>query len=321
MLAIACPGQGSQTPGFLSPWLDLPGVREHLEQLSDRAGTDLVKHGTVSDEETIKDTAVAQPLIVAAGLVTARLLLEGHTLTAATVVAGHSVGELTASAVAGALTEDDAVAFVRVRANAMASAAATTPTGMSAVLGGDPDEVAARLAELGLTAANANGGGQVVAAGTLEQLAALTADPPAKARVIALKVAGAFHTIHMAPAVTALEELRTSLAPTDPVATLMSNHDGLPVASGEGNLDSLIAQVSRPVRWDLCMDTMQGMGVTGLVELSPAGTLTGLARRGMRGTATLAVKSPEDLDAARGFILEHSRTTDLDPSLTPEGPQ
>ncbi|MDQ0735187.1 ACP S-malonyltransferase [Arthrobacter agilis] len=321
MLAIACPGQGSQTPGFLSPWLELPGVREHLEQLSDRAGTDLVRHGTVSDEETIKDTAVAQPLIVAAGLVTARVLLEGSVLTAATVVAGHSVGELTASAVAGALSEDDAVAFVRVRATAMAAAAASVPTGMSAVLGGDAEEVQGRLAELGLTAANANGGGQVVAAGTLEQLAELAADPPARARVIALKVAGAFHTAHMSPAVTALEALRPSLAPTDPVATLMSNFDGRPVATGEGNLDSLIAQVSRPVRWDLCMESMQAMGVTGMIELSPAGTLTGLAKRGMRGTATLAVKSLEDLDAARSFLEEHSRTTDLDPSLTSEGPQ
>ncbi len=321
MLAIACPGQGSQTPGFLSPWLELPGVREHLEQLSDRAGTDLVRHGTVSDEETIKDTAVAQPLIVAAGLVTARVLLEGSVLTAATVVAGHSVGELTASAVAGALSEDDAVAFVRVRATAMAAAAASVPTGMSAVLGGDAEDVQGRLADLGLTAANANGGGQVVAAGTMEQLAELAADPPARARVIALKVAGAFHTSHMSPAVTALEALRPSLAPTDPVATLMSNFDGRPVATGEGNLDSLIAQVSRPVRWDLCMESMQAMGVTGMIELSPAGTLTGLAKRGMRGTATLAVKSPEDLDAARSFLEEHSRTTDLDPSLTSEGPQ
>ncbi|WP_298251336.1 ACP S-malonyltransferase [uncultured Arthrobacter sp.] len=321
MLAIACPGQGSQTPGFLSPWLDLPGVRDQLEHLSDRAGLDLVRHGTVSDEETIKDTAVAQPLIVAAGLVTARLLLADHVLTASTVLAGHSVGELTASAVAGALTEEDAIAFVRVRANAMAEAAAATPTGMSAVLGGDPDEVTDRLSHLGLTVANANGGGQVVAAGTLEQLSALGEDPPARARVVPLKVAGAFHTHHMSPAVTALEDLRGSLTPTDPVATLISNYDGKPVIRGDGNLDSLIAQVSRPVRWDLCMESMQHMGITGLIELSPAGTLTGLAKRGMRGTAALAVKSPEDLEAAHAFIEEHSRTTDPDPSITAEGSQ
>jgi [acyl-carrier-protein] S-malonyltransferase len=306
VLAIVCPGQGSQTPGFLAPWLELPGVREHLEALSDAAGLDLVAHGTVSDEETIKDTAVAQPLIVAAGLVAARQLLDTGALTAATVVAGHSVGEITASAVAGALTEDDAVTFVRERANAMARAAAAAPTGMSAVLGGDPDDVAQVLAGLGLTAANANGGGQVVAAGTLEQLAELTANPPAKARVIPLKVAGAFHTSHMEPALSVLEALRPSLSPAEPLPTLLSNFDGAAVVSGEANLDSLIAQVSRPVRWDACMETMTGMGVTGILELPPAGTLTGLAKRGMRGVPSLALKSPEDLAAARAFVAEHS---------------
>lgn len=319
MLAIVCPGQGSQTPGFLSPWLELPGVPEHLESLSDQAGLDLVRHGSISDEETIKDTAVAQPLIVAAGLVTARVLLGNRPMTAATVVAGHSVGEVTASAIAGALSEQDAAAFVRVRATAMAQAGAVVATGMSAILGGDPDDVAEVLARHGLTAANANGGGQVVAAGTLDQLAALTADPPAKARVIPLKVAGAFHTHHMSPAVAALQELRPTLAPLDPVATLLSNYDGAPVTSGDGNLDSLIAQVSRPVRWDLCMAQLQQMGVSGVVEFSPAGTLTGLMKRGMRGTPTLAVKSPEDLDAAASFIEEHSRTPDPVNSPIAEG--
>ena len=306
MLAIVCPGQGSQTPGFLAPWLELPGVREHLEALSDAAGLDLTAHGTVSDEETIKDTAVAQPLIVAAGLVAARQLLDTGALTAATVVAGHSVGEITASAVAGALTEDDAVAFVRERANAMARAAAAAPTGMSAVLGGDPDEVGRLLSGLGLTAANANGGGQVVAAGTLAQLEELSANPPDKARVIPLKVAGAFHTAHMEPALSVLEALRPSLSPAQPLPTLLSNYDGAAVVSGEANLDSLIAQVSRPVRWDACMETMTSMGVTGILELPPAGTLTGLAKRGMRGVPSMALKSPEDLAAARAFVAEHS---------------
>lgn len=309
MLAILCPGQGSQTPGFLAPWLDLPSVREHLGALSDAAAVDLVRHGTVSDEEAIRDTAVAQPLIVAAGLVASRVLFGDTPLTTATVVAGHSVGEVTASAIAGALSEEDSITLVRTRAQAMAAAAALTPTGMSAVLGGDPHDVVSTLGRYGLTAANANGAGQVVAAGTLDQLAALAAAPPPKSRVIPLKVAGAFHTHHMAPAVEALEELRPSLTPAVPLATLLSNYDGEPVASGETNLDSLIAQVSRPVRWDLCMERLQEMGVTGVLELPPAGTLTGLAKRGMRGTAALAVKSPEDLDAARSFIEEHSRTS------------
>ncbi|GAB3527215.1 ACP S-malonyltransferase [Arthrobacter monumenti] len=306
VLAIVCPGQGSQSPGFLSPWLELPGVKEHLERLSDSAQLDLVKHGTESDADTIKDTAVAQPLIVAAGLVTARVLLEGTSAaakgTSGVVLAGHSVGEITASALAGALTEDDAIAFVRERANAMADAAARTPTGMSAVLGGNPEEVLAAIDNAGLTAANANGGGQTVAAGTLEQLQNLADNPPAKARVIPLKVAGAFHTRHMAAAADALEALRPRLSPKTPSLPLLSNYDGGPVTTGEENLDSLIAQVSRPVRWDLCMEQFKTMAVSGLIELPPAGTLAGLAKRGMPGVATAALKTPDDLDAAREMI-------------------
>jgi [acyl-carrier-protein] S-malonyltransferase len=306
VLAIVCPGQGSQTPGFLSPWLEVPGVAEHLAELSSIAGLDLAAHGTVSDEATIKDTAVAQPLIVAAGLVAARALSGREPLDLSTVVAGHSVGEITASAIAGALSEADAITFVRERANAMAQAAARTETGMSAVLGGDPDEVLAAIGQARLTPANANGGGQVVAAGTLPQLQALAENPPAKARIIPLKVAGAFHTLHMEPAIEALEALRPQLSPASPVLTLLSNYDGEPVPGGEENLDSLIAQVSRPVRWDLCMEEMLSVGVTGLLELPPAGTLTGLAKRGMKGVATMALKTPEDLEAARAFIAEHT---------------
>ena len=305
MLAIVCPGQGSQTPGFLSEWLDVDGVREHLAALGEITGRDLIEHGTVSDEETIKDTAVAQPLIVAAGLVTARALF-GERIPANAVLAGHSVGEITASALAGALSEDDAMNFVRVRANAMAEAAAATPTGMAAVLGGDPQEVLDRLAELGLTPANANGGGQTVAAGTMEQLAALGENPPAKARVIPLKVAGAFHTAHMAPAVGVLQELAETLAPSEPSTALLSNYDGQAVESGAANLESLVAQVSRPVRWDLCMQTLAAQGVTGILELAPAGTLVGLARRGLKGVKGMALKTPADLDAAREFIAEHT---------------
>ncbi|MFJ2468983.1 MULTISPECIES: ACP S-malonyltransferase [Micrococcaceae] len=305
MLAIVCPGQGSQTPGFLTEWLDVDGVPEHLQALSSITERDLTAHGTTSDEETIKDTAVAQPLIVAAGLVTARALF-GSSLPAGAVVAGHSVGEITASALAGALDEADAMNFVKVRANAMAEAAAATPTGMAAVLGGDPDEVLAMLDELGLTPANANGGGQIVAAGTMEQLAALGENPPAKARVIPLKVAGAFHTAHMQPAVGILEELAGTITPKEPAETLLSNFDGKAVADGQANLDSLVAQVSRPVRWDLCMQTLAEAGVTGVLELAPAGTLVGLARRGLKGVKTLAVKSPADLEAAKAFIAEHT---------------
>lgn len=304
MLAIVCPGQGSQTPGFLNDWLHVAGVRDHLQDLSVITDRDLIAHGTESDEETIKDTAVAQPLIVAAGLVTARALL-GDTLPPNTVLAGHSVGEITASALAGALSEGDAMTFVRERANAMAEAAAEQPTGMAAVLGGDPQEVLDAIEQHGLTAANANGGGQTVAAGTMEQIKALSQNPPAKARVIPLKVAGAFHTEHMSPAVGVLKELSAKLDPADPAVPLLSNYDGKPVADGKSNLQSLVAQVSRPVRWDQCMEQLAAMGVTGILELAPAGTLVGLARRGLKGVKTLALKSPEDLEDARKFVNEH----------------
>jgi len=288
----------------LNDWLHVAGVRDHLQDLSVITDRDLIAHGTESDEETIKDTAVAQPLIVAAGLVTARALL-GDTLPPNTVLAGHSVGEITASALAGALSEGDAMTFVRERANAMAEAAAEQPTGMAAVLGGDPQEVLAAIEQHGLTAANANGGGQTVAAGTMEQIKALSENPPAKARVIPLKVAGAFHTERMAPAVGVLKELSAKLDPADPAVPLLSNYDGKPVADGKANLASLVAQVSRPVRWDQCMEQLAAMGVTGILELAPAGTLVGLARRGLKGVKTLALKSPEDLEDARKFVNEH----------------
>lgn len=305
MLAIVCPGQGSQSPGFLSPWLELPGVEAQLNALSDAAGIDLITHGTVSDAETIKDTAVAQPLIVAAGLVAASALLDTPLTSLNVVVAGHSVGEITAAALTGTLSNKDAMAFVRERANRMAEAAAVTPTGMAAVVGGDPEEVLAAIAAAGLTAANMNSKGQTVAAGTLEQIASLVANPPAKARVIALQVAGAFHTQHMAPAVAALEALAPSLTPHAPSVPLLSNYDGALLTSGEAALSSLIAQVSRPVRWDLCMETMSAMGVSSLIELTPAGTLAGLAKRGMTGVATVAIKTPADLDAGKQMLAEH----------------
>ena len=304
MLAIVCPGQGSQTSGFLAPWLELPSVPGHLASLSEIAGIDLTAHGTTSDEETIKDTAVAQPLIVAAGLVAAKALFDVELETLPVILAGHSVGEITASALAGVLTETEAMTFVRERANGMAAAAAATPTGMSAVVGGDPAEVLAAIEAAGLTPANVNGAGQTVAAGTLEQLKALADKPPAKARVIPLKVAGAFHTSHMSPAVAALQALRPTLHPRNPQVPLLSNFDGAQVTDGGAAVDSLIAQVSRPVRWDRCMETLVERGVTGLIELSPAGTLAGLAKRGMPGVKTVTVKTPDDLSDALALFAE-----------------
>jgi [acyl-carrier-protein] S-malonyltransferase len=304
VLAIVCPGQGSQTPGFLAPWLELPSVAGQLASLSEIAGIDLTAHGTTSDEETSKDTAVAQPLIVAAGLAAAKSLFDVELSTLPVSLAGHSVGEITASALAGVLTEKEAMTFVRERANSMAAAAAVTPTGMSAVVGGDPAEVLAAIEASGATPANVNGAGQTVAAGTFEQLKALAENPPAKARVIPLKVAGAFHTSHMSPAVSALESLKPELQPRNPMVPLLSNFDGREVIDGEAAVESLIAQVSRPVRWDLCMETLLQRGVTGLIELAPAGTLAGLAKRGMPGVKTVAVKTPDDLTAALALFAE-----------------
>jgi [acyl-carrier-protein] S-malonyltransferase len=306
VLVIVAPGQGAQTPGFLSPWLELDGAADRLRQWSEVAGLDLVRYGTEASEEEIKDTAVAQPLLVAAGLVTSGALFADASFTSLVgAVAGHSVGEITAAALAGVLSADDALAFVRERSLGMAEAAAVTATGMTAVLGGDPEEVAAKLAEHGVTAANNNGGGQIVAAGTLEQLAALKEDAPAGARLIPLKVAGAFHTEHMAPGVTRLEKLAPTLSVADPATAYVSNKDGEVVGSGADVLARLVSQVSNPVRWDLCMETLQQLGATAVIELSPAGTLTNLVKRNLKGVATLALKTPAELDKARALLAEH----------------
>ena len=315
MIAIVCPGQGSQTPGFLAPWLELPGLRDRAAGLSEAAGIDLVTHGTTSDAETIRDTAVAQPLIVGAGLLALEALYadrpSGLSATAG-VVAGHSVGEITAAAATGVLSADAAMSLVSLRGRAMAGASALTPTGMSAVLGGDPDEVLAALDRYGLTPANMNGAGQVVAAGTLEQLAALAENPPAKARVLPLQVAGAFHTVHMGPAVEAMSAAAAAHDVSDPGVTLLTNADGSQVASGQAFVDLLVTQVSNPVRWDRCMDTMLAMGVTLLVELAPAGALTGLAKRAMKGVQSVALKTPDDLDAARELLGATTSNTPIE---------
>ena len=304
VLVIVCPGQGSQTPGMLAPWLELPGVRDHVTALGDAAGLDLLEHGTTSDEATIKDTAVAQPLIVATGLATLRPVLGGSDLTGVGAMAGHSVGELTAAAATGMLTETDAMRLVAVRGQAMARASAITPTGMSAVLGGQPDEVAAALESHGLTAANVNAAGQVVAAGTLDQLAALAADPPTRTRVVPLKVAGAFHTTHMEPAVDTLRAEAAEVSARDPQVPLVSNRDGALVTDGADMLERIIGQVAGPVRWDLTSDRFAELGVSALIELAPAGTLTGLAKRALKGVELVAVRTPDDLEAARTLVQE-----------------
>jgi len=299
---IVCPGQGSQTPGFLEPWLAEPSFRDQLTGIADAVGIDLVAHGTVSDADTIRDTAVAQPLIVSAGLLTLSALFADGRRDRIGGIAGHSVGELTAAAGAGVLTDTDAVAFVRERGAAMAKAAAEVSTGMSAVIGADEAELLARLEELDLSPANFNGGGQIVVAGAVGGLAQLAENPPARARVIPLQVAGAFHTRYMAPAVPALEAFASTLTASDPTLPLWTNKDGSQVTSGTAFVDLLVGQVSSPVRWDLCMEAFQAAGVTGIIEVAPAGALVGLAKRGLKGVPSVAIKTPDDLPAAFDLI-------------------
>lgn len=303
MLVLVAPGQGAQTPGFLTPWLELPGAADRVAAWSDAIGLDLVHYGTQADADAIRDTSVAQPLLVAAGILSAAALGD----IAPGAVAGHSVGEITAAAYSGVLDDTAALTLVRKRGLAMAEAAAITETGMSALLGGDPDTSVAHLEKLGLTPANINGAGQIVAAGTMEQLAALNEDKPEGVRkVVPLKVAGAFHTHHMGPAVEKLAEAAKELVPADPKVTYVSNKDGRAVAAGAEVLERLVGQVANPVRWDLCMETFKELGVTALIEACPGGTLTGLAKRALPGVKTLALKTPDDLDAARELIAEHS---------------
>ncbi|MDR1710612.1 MAG: ACP S-malonyltransferase [Propionibacteriaceae bacterium] len=306
MLAIVAPGQGAQKPGFLNPWLADEWFAARLNWLSCVCGIDLAHFGSEADEETIRDTAIAQPLIVAAGLCAAISLFPspGAGIKLTGVAAGHSVGEITAAASTGVITAEQAIVFVRERGRQMAKAAANEPTGMTAILGGDEAEVLRAITTNGLTAANHNGAGQLVAAGTAAQLAALAAAPPAKSRLRPLSVAGAFHTKHMEPALAYLTNLSQAISTHNPRTKLLSNADGQVVASGAAYLTRIVNQVAKPVRWDLCMATMAELGVTGVLELPPAGTLTAMAKRQL-GTEVFALNSPDQIDDARAFAEKH----------------
>ena len=302
MLALIAPGQGSQAPGMLNSWIAQPQFKEILFNFSDAIDLDLVHLGTTADAEEIKDTANAQPLIVATSL----LAVHGLALKNIAVTCGHSVGELAAAAISGAMSERDALTFVRARGIEMAKAAAQSPAGMSAVLGGDRNEVLATLENLGLTPANDNGAGQIVAAGDLSALADLSQNPPTGARVRALAVAGAFHTEFMSPAVEPLRTLAVSLITHVAKIPFISNKDGESISDGTEILARIVNQIAHPVRWDLCMGRLKSMGVTGVIELPPAGTLVGLLKRAVPEIETFALKSADDLPAARQFAERHS---------------
>ena len=299
MLVILCPGQGSQKPGFMQSWLELEEYRNHIESFSDAISLDLIKHGTLSDEETIRDTAIAQPLIVSASLATAALL----DLSNISGVAGHSVGEVAAASIAGILTPIQAMQLVNLRAQAMAKAAhSAEATGMAAILGGDEGTVLSRLDSLGLSAANYNGAGQIVAAGSKTAIDLLVADGPSGSKVIPLSVAGAFHTKYMEPAVSELADYTNTLSVENPSIGIWSNQNGQLVSNGQEFLDLIVGQVASSVRWDLCMAAMVEAGVTSVIEVSPAGTLSSLAKRGMPGVEIVALKSPDDLVAAQDLL-------------------
>jgi [acyl-carrier-protein] S-malonyltransferase len=363
VIAILAPGQGAQSPGMLAPWLELDGVPEQVAAFSELSGLDLARLGTTADAEEIRDSAITQPLIVAMGLITAsqlpvsedrserqraRTAANGNDVsedrserqrarTAANgndvsedrsdvVLAGHSVGEVTAAAIAGTLTPAQAISFATRRGSEMAAACAATPTSMVAVLGGDSDEVVAAILSAGLTPANRNGAGQIVAAGSLEAIAALTENPPPGARIRPLRVAGAFHTSYMSSAEESLRTVAAELEPSDPRHTLLSNADGAVVNDGRAVLDRLVAQLTRPVRWDLCLNTLRSLGITAAIELAPAGTLTGIARRELPGVRLVAVKTPADLETARQLLADHpeqdrqAATSSSDPSVAQLAP-
>ncbi|MCF8549166.1 MAG: ACP S-malonyltransferase [Pontimonas sp.] len=301
MFVIAAPGQGSQKSGFLEPWLESSSHRRNLARWSELIELDLIEHGTISDQDTITDTAVAQPLIVAAGIIAGRALLDALPEGASLAFAGHSVGEFTAAALSGVISDDDAVRLVALRGRAMAAAAAEIPTGMSAVLGADLEILAAALEEAGLYAANYNGAGQVVIAGERSALARFQENPPEGTRVIPLQVAGAFHTSYMHSAVSALAEASSGVITREGVHPLYTNRDGSRVEHRE-TLGYLVDQVARPVRWDLCMESFTRDGIQGMMELAPAGALVGLAKRALKGVPTVALNTPDDVASAAELV-------------------
>ena len=301
MLAILAPGQGSQVPGMLTAWLENSELKETLTSFSDAIGLDLERLGTIADADEIKDTANAQPLIVAASLLSAQALGKGLNIS---YVAGHSVGEIAAAAIAGAISEIDAMKLVRLRGQEMAKAAALSPAGMAAVLGGERSVVLDAINQLGLVAANDNGAGQIVAAGNLEALAKLA---PEGARVRPLAVAGAFHTSYMQPAVEPLRAMASTIETNNPKVGVISNKEGAVVSDGREVLDRIVNQIANPVRWDLCMQTLRDQEVTGVIEVAPGGTLAGLIKRAFPEIEQCALKTPTDIELAREFAARHGK--------------
>ncbi len=286
VLLLLSPGQGSQSSGMLMPWLALPGAEERLARWSELTGLDLRALGTTASDDEVRPTEVAQPLLTAAALLSGRAVLAGRTPD---VVCGHSIGELSAVALAGVLTDDQAVALAAGRGRLMAEAAALRPTGMAALLGVGAQEQDWTAA--GLELATVNVAGQVVLGGPVEALDAWT--PPKGVRVRRLDVAGAFHTSAMAPAADGFAALVAALGPRDADCDVIANADGAVLRDGRELLDRLVGQLTRPVRFDLCLAAASS--ATEAVELAPGGVLKGLAKRALPELPVRALRTPDDL--------------------------
>jgi [acyl-carrier-protein] S-malonyltransferase len=300
------PGQGSQTSGMYSPWITDQTNNEIVKKYSDLIDLDLFHYGTVASQPEITATNIAQPLLTALAFMSFnRLNIKSNENI---IYSGHSVGEFSAACLAGFYSDETAMKLVSVRGKAMAEAAASnSATGMSAVLGGDKAEIIKHIEQFDLVPANVNSSGQIVASGLLTNLEKLSANPPASTKVRKLDVAGAFHSQFMKSAESELEDEFAQVELTKPTCSFISNKDGQTITESTQLKSRLISQITSPVRWDLCQAKMVELGVTGMLELAPAGVLTGIAKREMPGVELFAIKSPEDIDTAQAFINKHAK--------------
>lgn len=302
------PGQGSQTSGMYSSWITDAANKELIANYSELIDLDLLNYGTSASQAEITATNIAQPLLTALTFMSFGKLEVN--LNTNIIYSGHSVGEFSAASLAGFYSDETAMKLVNVRGKAMAEAAASNnATGMSAVLGGDKAEVIKHIEQFDLVPANVNSNGQIVASGLLTNLEKLSENPPASTKVRKLEVAGAFHSQFMKTAESELEKEFAQLEVNKSSSIFISNKDGQIVKDSSELKSRLITQITSPVRWDLCQAKMIELGVTGMLELAPAGVLTGIAKREMPGVELFAIKSPEDIPGAQAFIDKHAKIT------------
>ncbi len=306
MLALVAPGQGSQSVGMLAPWVADSQTKDLVESWSELISVDLLKLGQLGTAEEIKSTDIAQLLIFITSYLSSLALDLRNAKDSSIVYAGHSVGEFAAYSLAGTFEVDQALRLVAKRGQAMLSATKVfSKTGMSAVLGGNKEEVLSYLREFDLIPANINSNGQIIAAGSLENLERLSSSPLEGTRIRPLEVSAAFHTKFMEPAVSQFTEIFKTLSVNSPRQIVLSNKNGERLSKPTDIMENLIQQVISPVRWDLCQAKMVELGVTGMLELAPGGTLCGIAKKEIPNVETFAIKSPEDIQGANDFIRKH----------------